>query len=152
MFDPRDDIIGLFTNARIGGSSRFSSSTVYVKLLKTEDNSGKEPNDFGNNMVGIIWLKPPRTVNTCIDVGFSTSEHRVVIDVDMVLPHNDEFLKNVHDSFINSILHSLETTIRTYATKSGVSYDTAELVFVMSDYSIIGVHRRLMEIVCVKSN
>jgi hypothetical protein len=153
MFDPRDDIIGLFTNSRIGAVSKYgSNATVYMQLLKTEDDSCKEPNDYGDKTVGIIWFKPPRCYNTGLDIGFSSTEHQVIIDCDMVLPVNDKWLQGVHGDYINNVLHTFETTIRDNATKSGVSYDTAELLNVITDFSIPNINRRIIEILCFKSN
>jgi len=153
MFDPRDDLIGLFTNCRIGAVSKYgSTASVYVQLLTTEDNSGKEPNDYGDKTVGIIWFKPPRAYLTDIDIGFNTTEHQVIVDCDFVLPQNDKWLQGIHGTFIKNIIHTLETTIRTNSSASGKSWDTAELLNIYTDFSIPNINRRIMEIICYKAN
>jgi len=153
MFDPRSDIIGLFTNSRIGASSRYSGTDVYVKILSMEDNEEKEPNDYGDKYVGIIWLKPPRVYLNDMDIGFNTAEHEVVVDCDFILPKNERWLKGNHATFINSILHTLETTIRTNCSASGKSWDIAmfnDIPISFNDEP--NIYRRVSEIVCYKAN
>jgi len=155
MFDPRSDLIGLFTNSRIGAASRYgSSSTVYIKLLIVEDNEEKEANDYGSKYVGIIWLKPPRAYLEDLNVGFSTTEHEVVVDCDLVIPVNDKWLRNTHATFINSVLHTFETTIRTNASATGKSWDNAEAksIPISFDSETPNIYRRVIEVVCKKAN
>jgi len=154
MFDPRDDLIGLFTNSRIGAASRYSTTTAYVKLLSYEGNEEKEPNDYGDKYVGIMWFKPPRSYLATMDIGFSTTEHEVVVDCDLIIPVNDKWLKGIHSTYINNILHTFETTIRTNASASGKTWDTAEVhaIPVSLDAENPNVYRRVVEVVCKKAN
>ena len=154
VFDPRSDIIGLFTSSRIGAASRFSTTSVYVKLLSYEDNDTAEPNDYGSKYVGIIWLKPPRAYLDSLDVGFRTTEHEVVVDCDLVIPKNNEWLRNSHATFINSVLHTFETTVRTNCSAAGKSWGTAEVksIPISLDPDNPNIYRRVMELICIKAN
>ena len=129
MFDPRSDLIGLFTNSRIGAASRFSTASVYIQLIKEEvDNMEIEPNDYGRKNVGLMWLKTPREpVAKNIKVGTGTIDHEVVVDFHLIIPRNNTWLKNIHATYINSILATFEATIETNSTSSaGKSWDVAE--------------------------
>lgn len=154
MFDPRSDVIGLFTSSRIGADSRFSGTSVYVKLISFEDNETVEPNDYGDKYVGIMWFKPPRAYFTDLDVGFSTTEHEVIVDCDLILPKNDKWLRNSHATFINNILHTFETTVRTNCTVSGKSWDIAMVsnVLISFDENNPNIYRRILELRCIKAN
>lgn len=156
MFDPRSDLVGLFTNSRIGAASRFGSTTsCYVRLIKEEvDNKETEPNDYGNNYVGLLWLKSPRAYNNDIDVGFSTTAHEVVVDCHLIIPRNDKWLKGVHETFINNITNTFEKTIRTYATASGKSWNQAavENMPLSSDPENPNICFRVLEVVCHKAD
>ena len=157
MFDPRSDIISLFSNSRIGANSRYgSSATVYVKLIEYDiENAEIEPNDYGDRYVGIMWLMPPRAYNRTLDIGFNTTEHTVVIDCRLILPQNNKWLKNIHSTYINSVLHTFETTIRTNGdATAGKSWDIAELnnMPVSNDPENPNIHYRVLEVVCVKAD
>ena len=154
VFDPRTDIIGLFTSSRIGAVSRFSGTSVYVKLISYEDNENAEPNDYGNNYVGILWLKPPRAYFTDLDVGFRTTEHEVIVDCDLIIPKNDKWLRNSHASFINNVIHTFETTIRTNTSTPGKSWGMAEVtgIPISEDPEYPNIYFRVMELRCIKAN
>jgi hypothetical protein len=155
LFDPRTDLIGLFTNSRLGAASRYSNTSVYIRLVKeTVDNKDTEPNDYGTKYVGILWLKPPRTYNTSADVGFNTTEHDVIIDCHLIIPRNDQWLKNTHETFANNITHSFETTIRTNASASGKSWQNAEVsnMPISNDPDNPNVCYRVLEVTCFKAD
>ena len=152
MFDPRSDLIGLFTNDRIGAASKYSTTSVYIQLVSWEDNEEKEPDDYGSKYVGILWLKPPRAYNEPMDIGFSTTMHEVVVDCDLLIPKNDNWLRNTHATYIKNICHTFETTIRRNASASGKTWDTAELrsIPISFDSENPGVYRRVFEVIFKK--
>ena len=154
MFDPRSDIIGLFTNSRIGAASRYSTTSVYIQLLQVEDNEEKEPNDYGDKYVGIMWLRQPRAYMTSVDIGFNSTDHQVIVDCDIVIPKNDKWLKNTHTQYMTKILHTFETTIRRNSSASGKSWDIAEAsnIPVSFDDMNPNVYRRVVEVICRKVN
>jgi len=154
MFDPRDDIIGLFSNSRIAAASKFSTTSVFVQILTVEENEEKEPNDYGDKYVGMLWLSQPRAYLTGIDIGFNATEHLVVVDCKLVIPKNDKWLKNKHATFTNSIMHTFETTIRTNASAAGKSWDTAEVTNIPISIDDVNpnINYRLLEVVCKKAN
>jgi hypothetical protein len=157
LFDPRSDLISLFTNSKISANSRFGSNkTVFVKLLEEKvDNKHKEIDDYGSECVGIIWMSPPRAYLEDMDIGFNTTQHSVVVDCRLIVPRNDRWLQGVHDTFINSILHTFETTIRSNGDASaGKSWDTAMATNmpVSSDPENPSINYKVIEVVCTKAN
>jgi len=154
MFDPRDDIIGLFSNSRILANSKYSSTSVFIKLLSFEDNEEKEPNDYGDKCVGILWLKQPRAVLTSIDIGFNSTEHLITVDCNLIVPKNDKWLKNKHATFMNDVLHTFETTLRANASASNKSWDTIEAANIPISIDDVNpnINYRFIEVVCKKAN
>ena len=154
MIDPRSDIIGLFTNSRIGADSRYSGTSVYIKIVSTEDNENTEPNDYGDKYVGILWLKPPRQYLNDLTISFTVTEHEAIVDCDLIIPRNDKWLKNNHSTFINNIVDLFERTIRENSTTSGKTWDIAMVdnILVSVDVENPNIYRRLMELRCYKAD
>lgn len=156
MFDPRTDIISLFTSSRIGAASRYSTTSVYVKILKEEvDNRETEPNDYGDKYVGILWLKHPRAYLTNVTIGTGTIDHEVVVDCHLIIPRNDHWLKNIHETYINNILKRFEATIESNSTSSASkSWDVVEPPNILSasDPDNPNICFRVIELVCRKTD
>lgn len=154
MFDPRTDLIGLFTNSRIGAACKYSTVSVYVKLINSEDDKEAKPSDYGSKYVGIMWFKPPRAYFRDMDLGFQTTEHEVIVDCDLVIPTSEKWLEGVHSTYINNILHIFETTIRTNSTVSGKSWDIAraDAIPISFDSTTPNIYRRVVEVICRKAN
>lgn len=126
MIDPRNDLISLFTNSRIGAASKFSGTSVYVKILVTEGQAEKEPNDYGSSYVGLIWLHPPRSYLTTIDIGYGKDEGETVVDCHLYIPLNKRwFNSDDYGTFINSVLTVFQTTIR--SNQTGYVWDMARV-------------------------
>ena len=155
MFDPRTDIVGLFTSARIGADSRYSGTSVYVKILKEEiDNTDTEANDYGSKYVGILWLSPPREYISPKSINSTKYEHEAVVDCRLIVPRNDKWLRNNHETFIHNVLHTFETRIRDNYNASGKSWDIAlpTNMPVTNNPDNPNVCYRVLELVCYKIN
>ena len=153
MIDPRSELISLFSDSRIGAASKYSTTSVYVKLLETEGQEEKEPNDYGSKYVGIIWLHPPRSylqqITACNIV---RDEGETVVDCHLYLPKNQQwFIPGGYGTYIRRILDTFQTTIRN-ATVDSYSWDKARLNSVPD--SLTGgdnpnVYGRVVEVVCI---
>lgn len=155
MFDPRNDIISLFTNSRIGAVSKYGgTASVYVKILRLEDNEEKEPDDYGTKTVGLLWLHPPRAYNQNIKAGTGTIQHDVVIDCHLIIPKNDNHLKDIHADYINTILNTFEATLEASSTSTaGKSWDVATPPNILTSTSDDpNIYYRMFEITCTKTN
>jgi len=102
-----------------------------------------------------MWLHPPRAYNKSMDVGFSTTEHEAVIDCRLIIPRNDKWLKNTHETYINTILHLFEIRVRANADATAdKSWDTAEVTAmpVSDDPDQPNMCYRVLEAVFTKAN
>lgn len=155
MFDPRDDIIGLFTSSRIGAASRYSGTSVYVHILTWEDHLDAEPDDYGEKTVGLLWLRPPRSVLQSVDIGYHATAHTVVVDAYLHIPVCDAWLKGIRRVFVNSIMDTFETRLRDEGnSKDGVGWDTIEVTGVPVCFDDVnpGVDLRVLEVTCTRTD
>lgn len=149
MIDPRSDLISLFTNSRIGAASKFSTTSVYIKILEAEGQEEKEPNDYGSKYVGILWLRPPRAYLSNINIGYTRDEIETVVDCHLYIPKNPRwFNAGDYGTYINRILDTFQTTIR---SSSGKVWDMARMNSIPD--SLTGgdnpnVYGRVIEVVC----
>ena len=156
MFDPRYELTRLFTNARIGASDRYgSTSSSYVKLLVTEGNEEKEANDFGSTYVGIMWLKPPRTYpDNNVDIGYNKIMNETVVDCDLIIPKNDKRLYNssgtLYGNFIAEILRRFQATVQTNSHPTDGFWVDAHVgpVLISTDPENPNIYRRVVEFIC----
>lgn len=114
MIDPRSDLISSFTNSRIGAASKYSTSSVYIKLLTREGQEEKEPSDYGSSYVGLMWFFPPRAYMTQI-TGVNNVQELVetVVDCHLYIPKNEHwFNPSNYGTYIKNILDTFQSTLR----------------------------------------
>jgi len=126
MIDPRSDLISLFTDSRIGAVSKYSGTSVYVKILVTEGQEELEPSNYGSKYVGLIWLHPPRVYSSELNIGYTKDEHEYVVDCHLYIPKNKRwFNPDDYGTFIASVLNTFQTTIR--SNQTGKDWDRARV-------------------------
>ena len=152
MIDPRSDIISLFTDSRIGASSMYSGTSVYVKLLESEGQEEREPNDYGRNYVGIIWLRPPRVYSNIHDISYNHDISEIVVDCHLYIPKNTAWFKpGGYSSYIRQVLDTLQTTLRSNQTgKSWHSIRLSNIPDSLTGGDNPNVYGRVIEVVCMK--
>ena len=104
MIDPRNDIVGLFTNGRVSGSS--DHGTKYVKVDLREDNGDAV---ITGNDLGVLILEAPSVSPVCVSVGGKTYEESITQVCNLWIRKHVS-LKNP-DSFISSIVNSFQNMI-----------------------------------------
>ena len=104
MIDPRNDIVGLFTNSRVSGSS--DHGTKYVKVDLREDNENAE---ITGKDLGALILESPVVSPSNISVNGKTYEESITQICNLWIRKHVS-LKNP-DSFINNIVNSFQNTI-----------------------------------------
>lgn len=114
MIDPRSDLISKFTDSRIGAASKYSTTSVYVKLLCPEGQEEKEPSDYGSSYVGLIWFHPPRSYFTQITgVNNVRDLAETVVDCHLYIPKNQRwFNSDDYGMYIKHILDTFQSTLR----------------------------------------
>lgn len=120
MFDPRNEIVALFTSSHIGASTQ--GGTRYVGIDIREDN---EEAKLKYDNIGVIILEPPETNNEVINIDGKTTEDTVMILGNMWVKR--EQLMKHPDVFINSILNTFHETILT--NHLDISADCRLIVF-----------------------
>lgn len=109
MFDPRADIISLFSNSKVSVSTDYDGKTDYMELCIRERNP---EGDLRYDSAGGIILEPPFSPppkEVCI--GGQKHVTTVIIPCRLWL-RKREWIKN-RDTFLNSVISTFQTTIRT---------------------------------------
>jgi len=105
MFDPRSDIKGLFTDYRVTGTDKYSN-TAHVDIYLAEDN----PNATIVRE-GVIILEQPRAVSIDSDIGDNTNYDEIKFDANLFVIRKSHIRD--YPSFINSIVNTFQSTIKT---------------------------------------
>jgi hypothetical protein len=114
MFDPRDSLIGLFTNSKVSASTEYG--TEYVKVCNREN---YQPGTLSDNDTGVLVLEEP--IIDVRDIGGTAHEDVLLIKGNLWVTRK-EGMKNPQ-TFINSIINTIETTTMTNRTGlSGCGY------------------------------
>jgi len=109
-FDPRPDILGLFTDSKVSGTGKYK--TEYIEIHIRERN-WKLDRTYKNSSKGVISLDPPTMVKPdekSIGPNGFTINQEVIIPCNLFIPLSEALNYQV-DTFINDIVHSFEGTI-----------------------------------------
>jgi hypothetical protein len=114
MIDPRNDIVGLFTNQKISGSD--GNVTRYVQVDLREDNENSE---ISHNDVGCLILEEPFGIPECISIGGLTYLDSVNVTCNLWVyktndvKHSDALVNSLVNTFQNAIIdnHSLLSSV-----------------------------------------
>ena len=106
MIDPRNDIVALFTNAKVTGSTDYGTGYVGIDLaVDNEEKTIKDDTDLG-----LIILEEPVGYPELISVGGMTYEDGVIIKCNLWI-YKDKPIKNNPDYFIKNIINAFQDKI-----------------------------------------
>lgn len=108
MYDPRASIIALFTNSKISGSDTYG--TGYVELSIRERNPEAT---MSYDSAGVMLLESP-IVHPPIMADVGGSKHNIPMTIKCNLWVKKQKSMKQPDTFIKNIIHTFQTTIRTY--------------------------------------
>lgn len=106
-FDPRPEILGLFTNAKVSGTGKYKTEYVEIHI---RDRNPTLHRDHSTSK-GVISLDPPVMPSpTEKSIGGKVINQAVMISCNLFIPIDEKLNYNV-DTFVNDIVHSFETKI-----------------------------------------
>ena len=144
MFDPRNDIKGLFTNNRISASDKYGNNDYVEIVIGHWKNQPEQEIRYA----GVLFLEDPRCVLEDATIGGDRTEYTLIVDANLFVRKK----KNIRDywSFVNSVVNTFETTIRSNRANLS-SCDDCIVTNVLSPPSESGYfYRRVIEITCKK--
>lgn len=145
MFDPRSDIKDLFTSSRVTATDKYGN-TAHVDIVLRENNI-----ETVIVREGIIIFEQPRAINLDASIGDSVTYDEVSFDASLYVIRKPN-IKD-YNTFINSIVDSFQSTIRT-SRGSLASCSDAKITNVLSPpvppKSKKEAFRRVIEVTCWK--
>lgn len=106
MIDPRNDIVALFTGAKVEGATDYGTGYIGIDLaVDNEEKTLKDDTDLG-----LIILEEPVGYPELITVGGKTYEDGAVIKCNLWI-YKDKPIKNNPDEFIKNIIDAFQNTI-----------------------------------------
>lgn len=106
-FDPRPEILGLFTDEKVSGTGKYKTEYVEIHI---RDRNPTLHRDHSTSK-GVISLDPPtQLIPTEKSMGGKVINQTVLIPCHLFVPVDTKLDYQV-DTFINDIVHSFETKI-----------------------------------------
>lgn len=110
MFDPRDDIIALFTNSIISTTASYGYGTDYIKIDLREDNP-EGTIDYKNYAGCMLLESPEEGTPRPRNIGGGKDETPIVITCNLWI-RKKKGMKDLN-KYINGIIDTFQKTIRT---------------------------------------
>ncbi|RLI52663.1 MAG: hypothetical protein DRP09_17460 [Candidatus Thorarchaeota archaeon] len=104
MFDPRNEIVGFFSNGRISASTEYGTRYISVQLREDNEDATLQYDD-----IGLLLLDPPELTSQVIKVNGKTTEDTVTIVANLWI-YRTEGMKNP-ETFVTSVLDTIQNTI-----------------------------------------
>jgi len=105
-YDPRADILGLFTNEKVSATGKYK--TEYVEVHIRDRNPTLRRNYKTSR--GVISLEPPIQTRPEGTIGGDVYKQPVIINCHLFIPIDEKTNYNI-DTFVNAIVHSFQDTI-----------------------------------------
>ena len=134
MLDPRNGIVSLFSNSRIGATTEYGTRYVSVELREDNENA-----TLSHDNTGVILLEKPDITSHVIKIDGKTTEDVATILANMWIKKEkgmknpDEFVNSILDTFQNEIIdHHLDpdstTRVITFDGVVNVPSESPELI------------------------